>query len=489
MARRRAGLSGWRIVAALVVIVVASAGIALYTFLQRDVPQTYASVVEHFKYGSIGTDTQASSTDPGGSGIPYWIWYVLPRVFPAYLPHRPGQGYERLGFVYESPAAPRPIGTSYREQPFGLVGLNCAVCHTGTIRYSPQGPEHIMLGMPAQQLDLQGYFRFLFKCAQDKRFNAATLLAAIKKADPSLSPLEEAAYRFVVIPRTRDALVKIAGEFAWWNQRPSQGPGRVDTFNPYKIRHFHLPDDHSVGTADLPSLWDQRVRKGMWLHWDGNNNSLQERNLSAALGAGATEASVDVAALQRVAAWIQNLKPPAYPHGKINWSRVPAGQRIYQAQCAECHALNGHYVGQVDPIGDIGTDRSRLDSFTATLAQKMNTFGAGKPWHFTHFRTTNGYANMPLDGLWLRGPYLHNGSVPTLRDLLKPPQDRPVVFYRGDDVYDFGDVGFVSSGPAAMRNGVRYDTRARGNGNGGHLYGTDLSPGEKNDLLEYLKTL
>ena len=45
---------------------------------------------------------------------------------------------------------------------------------------------------------------------------------------------------------------------------------------------------------------------------------------------------------------------------------------------------------------------------------------AGYPRRFSHFRKTYGYANMPLDGVWLRAPYLHNGSVPTLRDLLNP---------------------------------------------------------------------
>ena len=63
---------------------------------------------------------------------------------------------------------------------------------------------------------------------------------------------------------------------------------------------------------------------------------------------------------------------------------------------------------------------------------------------FSHFRKTFGYANSPLDGLWLRGPYLHNGSVPTLRDLLEPSDKRPVKFYRGYDVYDQKKVGFVS---------------------------------------------
>ena len=94
---------------------------------------------------------------------------------------------------------------------------------------------------------------------------------------------------------------------------------------------------------------------------------------------------------------------------------------------------------------------------------------------------------MPLDGLWLRAPYLHNGSVPTLRALLFP-DERPLTFYRGYDVYDWKSVGFVSSGADAERDGVRFDTSERGNGNAGHLYGTTRSREEKEALLEYLKT-
>jgi hypothetical protein len=76
----------------------------------------------------------------------------------------------------------------------------------------------------------------------------------------------------------------------------------------------------------------------------------------------------------------------------------------------------------------------------------MNTIGQGKPWRFSHFRKTDGYANMPLDGIWLRAPYLHNGSVPNLRALLFP-EERPAEFFRAYDVYDWANVGFVSSGP------------------------------------------
>jgi hypothetical protein len=52
-----------------------------------------------------------------------------------------------------------------------------------------------------------------------------------------------------------------------------------------------MPVDDVVGTVDLPSLWNQRMRARMWLHWDGND-SLEERNKSAAIGAGATPRSI-----------------------------------------------------------------------------------------------------------------------------------------------------------------------------------------------------
>jgi hypothetical protein len=63
------------------------------------------------------------------------------------------------------------------------------------------------------------------------------------------------------------------------------------------------------------------------------------------------------------------------------------------------------------------------------------------------------------------------------------------VFYRGYDVIDFEHVGFVSAGNEAEANGFRFDTGIRGNGNGGHVYGTDLSDSDKSALLEFLKKL
>ncbi len=439
-------------------------------------------ILSHFKYGAIGTEVTV--------GIPYPLWRVLPVVFADKLPNRPGQGYARLGFLFE-PEAPqsRPIGTTLSDDYVPLVGLNCATCHTGSVRETPSSPPRIIAGMPAHQLDLQGYANFLTACARDPRFEASTLIAAIREQDPDFGWLDALVYRLFVIRRTRTGILERAEVNAWFADRPPQGPGRVDTFNPYKrMFGFDMSADTTVGTADLPPLFSQRARQGLWLHWDGNNDRVEERNKSAAIGAGATEDSLDLAALDRVAAWALDLPPPAMPADRIDRTLAEKGAPVYQASCARCHDLGGEAVGQVTPLAEIGTDPERLQSFTAALAERMNTIGTGRPWKFTRFRKTEGYANMPLDGVWLRAPYLHNGSVPTLRALLFP-DERPRVFYRAHDVYDWTRVGFVAEGPDAEREGVRFDTTLRGNSNAGHLYGTDLPAADREALIEYLKTL
>ncbi len=459
------------------------AALLILQIFDSNEPELHEDILEHFKYGSIGAEERA--------GVPWEIWRVLPTVFPEHLPDRPGEGYARFGMVYESETAERPIGTSYRERQVPLQGLNCAVCHTGVLRDSPEAPRQIILGMPSHQMDLQAYQEFLFACGRDPRFTTDTILSAIRKANPDFGFFDRLIYRFLVIPRTRDGIQEAAEGFTWTQQRPPQGPGRVDTFNPYKaiIFGFDMSIDLSVGTADLPSLWDQKSREGLSLHWDGNNNSVAERNLSAAIGAGASEDSLDLAAIKRVEDWIWDLKPPPFPSDRIDTARAAAGEPLYRQHCATCHAIGSEFVGKVIEIDEIGTDPERMSSFTEALAERMNTLGTGRPWRFSHFRSTNGYAAMPLDGLWLRAPYLHNGSVPTLQDLLKPVDERPAVFWRGYEVYDYDKVGFVSQGAGAEAAGFRFDASLRGNGRQGHLYGTELDAGQKQDLLEYLKTL
>ncbi len=443
-------------------------------------PVDYADIDDHFKYGSIGSDS---------NGIPYWVWKVLPDIFPDKLPG----GYASLGFLSE-PGKDLPIGFSKRRVLIERVGLNCAICHVGTVRDTPNSEHQIISTMPANNLKLQDYGKFLSAVAVDERFTPKRIMAEIEKAGGDLNFIEKLIYRFLAIHRTRDALIEQASRISFFERQPDWGPGRVDTFNPYKSLQFHFPmdlldDKEIIGAADLPSIWNQKPREGMQLHWDGDNTSVEERNKSAALGAGVTPTTIDLERIERIEDWLWELPAPAYPY-PIDGTLASTGERIYQNNCASCHAFGGSQVGKVTPIEEIGTDRHRLDSYTYEFLSNQNTLFTGFPWRFKHFRKTNGYANVPLDGIWLRAPYLHNGSVPTLRNLLEKPEDRPKEFYRGYDVFDQEKVGFVSD--VAQENGkqfFKFDTAVPGNDNGGHLYGTELSPEEKDALVEYMKQL
>src|SRR5436190_19485179 len=79
------------------------------SFMHRNrVPVTYSNIVEHFKYGSLGTEKRL--------GVPGPLFDLFPVMFADLLPDRPGEGYEKLGFLYE-PGHKRPIGTTQREMP------------------------------------------------------------------------------------------------------------------------------------------------------------------------------------------------------------------------------------------------------------------------------------------------------------------------------------------------------------------------------------
>ena len=476
----------WKILGVIVAILVAVLLYLVSPLLLGNGSVKYADINDHYKYGSIGGEA--------ANGIPYWVWQALPIVFADKLP---GEGYTSLGFIQE-PEHDLPIGFSQAKIGFNRVAQNCATCHAGTLRDTPESETQIITTMPSNTVDLEGYIRFLSEVAIDERFTADKMMPTIESLGANLNPLEKLIYRYFAIPQTRDALITQRSKFAFLDKQSAYGPGRVDTFSSYKTRQFNVPADEIPpeelnGIADFPSVWQQKPREGMQLHWDGNNTSVNERNNSAALAL-VTPTTIDFDAIHRVADWLWELPAPIYPY-EINLELAAAGEPIFANNCASCHAFDGAKVGTVTPIEEIGTDPGRLDSYTEELLKNQRTLFAGISYQgvdqqFKHFQKTNGYANMPLDGVWLRAPYLHNGSVPTLRDLLEPPAKRPETFYRGYDVFDRNNVGFVSD--VAEENGKQYfklDTTLPGNSNSGHLYGTDLPAKDKDALVEYMKQL
>lgn len=100
------------------------------------------------------------------------------------------------------------------------------------------------------------------------------------------------------------------------------------------------------------------------------------------------------------------------------------------------------------------------------------------------------YEARVLEGIWAAAPYLHNGSVPTLAELLKPAAERVSSFKIGP-AYDITNIGLAVDQTAFDYTLQTTDCSDRKSGNSrcGHEFGTKLSSDEKKALLEYLKTL
>ena len=508
------------------VLLVAGAYFALR--LSSDRAEAFADPVAQFKYGSTGGDRNF--------GLPYPMWAAMPTLFRDLMPEgREDEGWAAFGLIFEPAHAlppemgrKRPVGTSLRNH-MGIdrIFLNCAGCHAGQVRAAPGGDRMIVAGMPSNTVDLSAFQDFLAAAARDERFNGQRFVAEIDARGIEIDWINRMAMKLFGVAIVRERLLTIVDRFDFVAHSPTFGPGRFDTFNPAKaLMNWDfdaLPERERIGVVDFPSVWLQGPKRGMQLHWDGNSVKVEERNRSAAFGTGATPPLLDRESIARMEAWLDEAEPPRFADlfpDRFDAPLAEAGATVYARECARCHGASGRdfsggEVGKVTSIDQVGTDRARLDNYTHDLSVNQNVlyaeFGTER---FQAFRKTHGYANAPLDGLWLRAPYLHNGSVPTVRDLLTPPDERPRMFLRGHDVYDPDALGFVSD-PAAIdpaeharlfcfvahadgaagcpagvpeMNGTCPSGSCPGNGNGGHLWGTELPAAQKRALIEHLKT-
>ena len=312
------------------------------------------------------------------------------------------------------------------------IFLNCGGCHVGSVRAGDGAEAVVIAGMPSNTVDLSAFQGFLARAAVDERFSADRFLAEIDALGLELDPVNRLALRLVGVGMVRERLLAIVDRFDdFVGREPTFGPGRFDTFNPAKALLdwdiAKLPEREWIGVVDFPAIFMQGAKDGMQLHWDGNNTKVSERNRSAAFGTGATPPILDRESLGRMEAWIDTAEPPRFTDvfpGQFDAGLAEQGAPVYARECAACHGASGRdftgeQVGKVTPIGEIGTDRARLDNYTHDLAVNQNVlyaeYGAER---FQTFRKTHGYANAPLDGVWLRAPYLHNGSVPDMAALL-----------------------------------------------------------------------
>lgn len=513
----------------VVILIGVPVGIFVWTQFFREAPQPAWITQDpeaNFLHGSIGAEGQA--------GMPYWIVVVLPRIFDDLLPG-PG-GYASLGLPWRE-GTELPVGFSKKRVGFDRVAFNCALCHATQYRTQPEETPTIVAAGGSHTADIHGLLDFFSNAANDSRFNAETILTQIDMAY-RLSTVERMLYKYVFIPITRKRLREQGADFAWAADRPRWGPGRDAPMNLTKFNFLQLPVDSSVDNTDFPSIWAlrTRVQEGrtwpeenhaltadwstlgmdpaslMLMNLDGATTSFRSVILDSALGLQAQNSPFFRQRMEDLEEWLLDLPAPRYPL-PIDSALASRGEGVFEEHCAQCHASGrDNRLGTVIPLEEVGTNSDRALAWTREAADSANRVVRNR----LRIRRTPmgrpdraGYIALQLDGLWLRGPYLHNGSVPTVRALLEPVERRPVTFYRGYDVLDRWNLGFISQRcdgeeaelPAVPEDGAtqwgcmpRYagwlmDTRERGNGNGGHLYGVDLPDDMKIALLEYLKTL
>lgn len=467
-----------------------------------------------------------------------------------------------------------PIGlTTARSRNQGhagleMVGFNCAACHVAKMNY--QGKSLLIDGAPSL-IDLQGYqeeFKDSFEATLHEPSKAVELALNVIKdllnednsksldstgyaADPatknagdvtaaptadnnfhSMSSRQADTKDFGATLRAQSPAARVRYMIALFKARLAYikdgkllldgtvpGPGRIDAFGAARNLLFRNSALKMQSPVSFPFIWDvpdtTQERSGtdaVWIHYDGNTNSILERNIGQALGMGAVfdpktyESTLRIENLHRLEQLTHKLQPPKWPadiFGVIDEAKAKAGEAIFNSLCRDCHQ------NKLYPLTDVGTDPQRAGSFGQPVggvpfpaaikpildglkARAFRDDGVPPADQATMdanpviWRATGQYLARPLRGVWATAPYLHNGSVPTLWHLLHPAQ-RPAQFIVGNREYDPKYIGYQTTG-----TGWTFDTSQPGNSNIGHAgdkYGTNLSEDQKDQLLEYLKTI
>ena len=245
-------------------------------------------------------------------------------------------------------------------------------------------------------------------------------------------------------------------------------------------------------------------------NWDGNQGA-SSRALASGASATGDPRLVNVRIHEPLNPFIDNLPPPPYPFADVDLARAREGKAIFKLSCATCHARRSATIYPASALG-VDPNRSMVNTsvsrygLAALVMEACTIYGLnnkdkpGADWCMPkgdwearldeNFRDTprrvvertNGYKADMLRGIWAQAPYLHNGSVPTLGQLICPTT-RPKSFVRGNVNYDEALIGFewVNNpkeryGPNDSVHVVLYDTAEPGRANTGHIFGADLCP-------------
>ncbi|MEM6722881.1 MAG: hypothetical protein AAF598_02525 [Bacteroidota bacterium] len=257
-----------------------------------------------------------------------------------------------------------------------------------------------------------------------------------------------------------------------------------------------IPAPGELVPTDVPPWWHLKKKNAMFYSGIGRGDFAKFLMSSSLLTMkDSAEARIIDDQFANVLEFIKTIEPPAFV-GPIDEVAANRGAAIFESNCQQCHGSYGSEESYPNLL--VNLDRIGTDSLLATVNYSSNQFvdWYNASWFANsddspgELVVTGAYVAPPLDGIWASAPYLHNGSVPTLQDLLKSAE-RPTFWERSFDTndYDFDKIGWNYETRTSKLNAQTYDTTKPGYGNQGHTFGDNLSDTNRADLIEYLKTL
>jgi hypothetical protein len=334
------------------------------------------------------------------------------------------------------------------------------------------------------------------------------------------------------------------------------GYGRTDAFGVGRNELFGtilLNGAPSDAPVSFPHTWGMEYTG--WLQWGANTNSVMERNIGQSLGVGAVfdpatgKSSVNLENLHAMEQLTYKLRAPAWPEGfpAVDAARAERGRQRYVEYCAPCHETwesdGAMRIYKLFSLNEVGTDPNTALNYEKpvkttdgrvlpfpyaaltlikqvkqqayaernfsgeTIAEWENrAVRKGAAWDpvfraplldhdkWDDTRGRRVYRAKTLVGIWATAPYLHNGSVPTIYDLLSPAAERPVAFPVGQHEYDLVKLGIQTDASKLTRppgwTPYELDTRLPGNWNTGHewKFYPRLDDEQRYEIIEFLKT-
>lgn len=429
------------------------------------------------------------------------------------------------------------------------IGLTCAACHTGQVSINGRRiridggqalidftrfEQSIVAALDATLHDPEKFSRFSAQVLEGEKSGSTELLKA--QLQTRINKLQQ---HFVVnktdVPYGKgrlDAFGQIFNAIAVEALHAPENVYAPDAPTSYPVlwdaSHLDVVQWNGSAPNKEPGPLFQNAITALAVYGDV---SISKNKLTY-------ESSIRIGNLGDIQRKYYQLVAPRWPvvyAGELDSQKMELGKQLYNQHCLECHT----YVDPADkkrklravltPVNEVGTDSLMSDNFSnrnvnsgilegkklmvlagekipaQTSALDLVTHTAAgalinQPWQtlkaiIKEFNSnypapektsTPVYKARPINGIWASAPYLHNGSVPTIYDLLLPAQQRPVSFYVGNIELDLEKVGYVSDEGADT---TLFDTRLRGNSNSGHEYGTLLEEDQRKALVEYIKSL